>query len=248
MHKLTRISVVVLGLLNTIALSHANVVMTNTRVIFKAENKDQTLQFNNQGATPYLVQIWLDSGNVDSTPSKTDAPFMVTPQVFRINPNAGQTARLIYTGDHQHLTDRESIFYLNFKQIPAISQSMADQNKLIMTLNSRLKVFYRPKSIVGNVHDMPQKWTFKLDQNATGSTVIVNNPTGYHANLTTATLKIKQQSYSIDPNVVAMIAPFSSASWSIPEQVTADKDSVLSVAYVNDYGAVAKQDIPIQLP
>lgn len=248
MHNLIKISLMLLGLLNTVASTHASVVMTNTRVIFNAENKDQSLQFSNKGNTPYLVQVWLDQGNDQSTPDTADAPFIVTPQVFRINPNVGQTARLIYTGDYQHPKDRESIFYLNFKQIPAISQSTADQNKLIMTLNSRLKVFYRPKTIVGNVEAMPKQWTFKLQQNAKGSSVIVNNPTGYYANLTTATLKVKQQSYSIDPKSVAMIAPYSSATWPIAEKVKLDQNSILNVTYVNDYGAIARQDIPVQQP
>ena len=248
MFRFFRISVLLLTVSSPIIPTHASVVMTNTRVIFHAENKDQTLQFNNKGDTPYLVQVWLDQGNDKSTPDTADAPFVVTPQVFRMNPNAGQTARLLYTGDDQYPKDRESIFYLNFRQIPAISQSTADQNKLIMTLHSRLKVVYRPKTIVGNVEAMPQKWTYVLQQQTKGSTVTVHNPTGYYANLTTATLKVKQQSYSIDPKSIAMIAPYSSATWPIPEKITVNQDSVLSVTYVNDYGAIARQDIPVQQP
>jgi len=212
MFRFFSISLLLLGLSSNTLLTHASVVMVNTRVVFHAENKDQTLQFNNKGTTPYLVQVWLDQGNDKSTPTTADAPFIVTPQVFRINPNAGQTARLLYTGDDQYAKDRESIFYLNFQQIPAVSQSTADQNKLIMTLHSRLKVFYRPKTIVGNVEAMPKKWTYTLQQQTKGSTVTVHNPTGYYANLTTATLKVKQQSYSIDPKSVAMIAPYSSTT------------------------------------
>ncbi len=248
MFRFFKRSVLSLGLIITTFLANSSVVMTNNRVIFHAENKDKTLQFNNKGSTAYLVQVWVDQGNDKSTPDIADAPFIVTPQIFRINPNVGQTARLLYTGDNQQPRDRESIFYLNFHQIPALNQSTADQNKLIMTLNSRLKVFYRPKTIVGNVEAMPKQWTFKLQQNAKGSSVIVNNPTGYYANLTTATLKVKQQSYSIDPKSIAMIAPYSSATWPIPEKITVNQDSVLSVTYVNDYGAIARQDIPVQQP
>ena len=81
------------------SISYANVVMTGTRVIFAAENKDQSLQFSNKATTPYLVQLWLDQGNDQSTPETADAPFMVNPQLFRINPDQGQTVRLFYTGD-----------------------------------------------------------------------------------------------------------------------------------------------------
>lgn len=228
--------------------SWANIVMVGTRVIFPAESNEKTLQFSNNGDIPYIVQIWLDRGNDASTPENADAPFVVNPPFFRINPHQGQMARLIYVPQTELPKDRESIFYLNFKQIPALQESSADQNKLIFLVKNRLKVFYRPKSIIGNVEVMPKQWTFKLQQNAKGSSVIVNNPTGYYANLTTVTLKVKQQSYSIDPKSIAMIAPYSSATWPIPEKITVNQDSVLSVTYVNDYGAIARQDIPVQQP
>ncbi|WP_371972092.1 molecular chaperone [Acinetobacter sp. AL9] len=228
--------------------SWANIVMVGTRVIFPAESNEKTLQFSNNGDIPYIVQIWLDRGNDASTPENADAPFVVNPPFFRINPHQGQMARLIYVPQTELPKDRESIFYLNFKQIPALQESSADQNKLIFLVKNRLKVFYRPKSIIGNVEVMPKQWTFKLQQNAKGSSVIVNNPTGYYANLTTATLKVKQQSHNIDPKSVAMIAPYSSATWPIPEKITVNQDSVLSVTYVNDYGAIARQDIPVQQP
>ncbi len=228
--------------------SWANIVMVGTRVIFSAESNEKTLQFSNNGDIPYIVQIWLDQGNNASTPENADAPFVVNPPLFRINPHNGQMARLIYVPQTELPKDRESIFYLNFKQIPAVQESSAGQNKLILLVKNRLKVFYRPKSIIGNVEAMPQKWTYTLQQHAQGSTVTVHNSTGYYANLTTATLKVKQQSYSIDQKSVAMIAPYSSATWPLPEKVTMDQDSVLSVTYVNDYGAIARQDIPVQQP
>ncbi|MGD9699986.1 fimbrial biogenesis chaperone [Acinetobacter sp.] len=228
--------------------SWANIVMVGTRVIFPAESNEKTLQFSNNGDIPYIVQIWLDKGNNASTPENADAPFVVNPPLFRINPHKGQMARLIYVPQTALPQDRESIFYLNFKQIPALQESSADQNKLIFLVKNRLKVFYRPKSIIGNVEAMSQKWTYTLQQQTKGSTVTVHNQTGYYANLTTATLKVKQQSYSIDPKSVAMIAPYSNATWPLPKKVTADQDSVLSVTYVNDYGAIARQDIPVQQP
>lgn len=228
--------------------SWANIVMVGTRVIFPAESNEKTLQFSNNGDIPYIVQIWLDKGNNASTPENADAPFVVNPPLFRINPHNGQMARLIYVPQTDLPQDRESIFYLNFKQIPSLKEGSADQNKLIFLVKNRLKVFYRPKTIIGNVEAMPKKWTYTLQQQTKGNTVTVHNPTGYYANLTTATLKVKQQSYSIDPKSVAMIAPYSSATWPLPKKVTVDQDSVLSVTYVNDYGADARQDIPGQQP
>ena len=223
------------------SISYANVVMTGTRVIFAAENKDQSLQFSNKATTPYLVQLWLDQGNDQSTPETADAPFMVNPQLFRINPDQGQTVRLFYTGDGQLPKDRESIFYLNFKQIPAMNQATAEQNKLVLIVNSRLKVFYRPKNIVGKVEDLPRQLNYQLLHDAQGSWLQLNNPTGYYANITQATVKF--DTHEIAANDVSMIAPKSSVKWRLGKNIPASAHTVLSVTLVNDYGAYTPHDL-----
>lgn len=71
---------------------------------------------------------------------------MVNPQVFRIDPSRGQMVRMVYTGDTHLPADRESIFYLNFKQIPAFEKNKLDQNMLVLLVKSRLKVFLSSKN------------------------------------------------------------------------------------------------------
>ncbi|WP_246019963.1 fimbrial biogenesis chaperone [Limnobaculum zhutongyuii] len=67
--------------------SHASVIMNGNRIIYPASAKEKTLQFTNQDPHPNLVQIWLDINNPRSTPTTADAPFVATPQVFRMEPN-----------------------------------------------------------------------------------------------------------------------------------------------------------------
>lgn len=85
MTRLIMASALLLVQLWMTTFTHANVVLSGTRVIFPADAKDQSLQFQNKSNTPFLVQIWLDAGNPDSTPENQDAPFVVKPQVFRLN-------------------------------------------------------------------------------------------------------------------------------------------------------------------
>ncbi|MCC3263204.1 fimbria/pilus periplasmic chaperone, partial [Paenibacillus polymyxa] len=86
---------------------------------------------------------WLDINNPQSTPENADAPFVASPQIFRMAPHSGQMVRLSFVG--QPLArDRESLFYLNFLQVPAVRQTDSDKNKLLLVVTNRLKVFYRP--------------------------------------------------------------------------------------------------------
>lgn len=222
-------------------LVYANVIMTGTRVIFPAEKKEKTLQFSNNSDLPFLVQVWLDQGNNRSTPETSDAPFMVNPQVFRLNPHTGQTARLFYIGDGQLPKDRESIFYLNFKQIPAMDQITMEENKLVLLVKNRLKVFYRPKTITEKVENLPEQLNFKLQQDQTGSWLQITNPTGYYANLTQATLQVDEQKINIKD--ITMIAPKSSEKWQLKQPIPTQAAIQLQITLVNDYGAFHQYNI-----
>ncbi|MDH0031303.1 MULTISPECIES: molecular chaperone [unclassified Acinetobacter] len=226
-----------------ITMAYAGVTMAGTRVVFPAESKDQSLQFSNKDNLPFLVQIWVDQGNDQSTPETADAPFMVNPQVFRINPQAGQTARLFYTGDGQLPKDRESIYYLNFKQIPAMSKDVVDQNKLVLIVKNRFKIFYRPKTIVGKVEDVPKQLRYRLQQDAKGIWLQINNPTGYYANLTQAFIKVGEQTTEMP---IGMVAPKSSEKWLVQKNMTHTASATVTVTLVTDYGAYTKYDLIAQ--
>ncbi|SUX67926.1 fimbrial chaperone protein [Citrobacter koseri] len=48
--------------------SLANIIISNTRVIYPEEQKETTVQLINRGNSPALIQAWIDEGNPDSTP------------------------------------------------------------------------------------------------------------------------------------------------------------------------------------
>ncbi len=104
----------------------ARVTLPGSRVIYPAAAGEKKLQFTNGDNVLALIQVWLDSGNKDSTPDNADAPFIATPQIFRVSPHSGQRVRLMFTGKNLP-DDRDLLFYLNFLQVPAIKENDNDK-------------------------------------------------------------------------------------------------------------------------
>ncbi|WP_114239290.1 molecular chaperone [Dyella sp. C9] len=223
--------------------THASVVMTNTRVIYDGALREKAIQLTNQDDHPNLVQLWVDKGNAHSTVETADAPFVVTPQIFRMEAHAGQMVRLEFTGeDLPH--DRESVFYLNFNQIPAIKSRDQNVNKLVLMFGNRLKLFYRPKGLPGSPDELLQRLSFTRKSNSASEHVQVDNPTPYHAVIRRASLEGGDK-----PCVLAaavMIPPLSTAQWRVPADCMRRTDPVrLKLVLVNDFGGDTASDLPL---
>ena len=217
----------------------ASVVMSGTRVIYPASIREKALQLTSHDAYPNLVQIWVDKGDPASTPQTADAPFIASPQIFRMNPKAGQIVRLVYTGKDLP-QDRESVFYINFMQMPALKAHDMDANKLMLTVSSRMKVFYRPESIAGNPQDITKSMTFKLQGSGSNLSVSAENNSGYHAVIREANLLVGGKPVNVAKAV--MIAPYSNAQWPVKG---ANAGNQLRLTLVNDYGADVTTDLPL---
>lgn len=218
----------------------ASVVMTGTRLIYPAESKGQTIRLTNTAEQPYLVQIWLDTGDAESTVETADAPFVVSPQIFRMEANAGQMVRLLYTGEALP-PDRETVFYLNFSQLPAIRARDQDANKLVLMFRNRLKVFYRPSGLPDSPGDLPGKLTFALRDGR----LEVGNPTSYHAVVRHAALLLKGRSIPLAESL--MVAPKTQTQWRPERPIGAESkgSARLRLTLVNDYGADVTSELPL---
>nr|WP_238474210.1 molecular chaperone [Pseudomonas cavernicola] len=212
----------------------ASVVVTGTRVIYPGDVREKTVQLSNEDDHPNVVQAWVDTNNPNSTPNDADAPFVVTPPMFRMEPKAGQSLRIVFTG--QGLPqDRESVYYLNVLQIPPRNEAYKEQNQMLVLLRNRMKLFYRPSGIVGKPADVADQLRFSLAQGANGWHVNVDNPTGYYASFNGASVSVGGRELSLKAD---MVAPKSQGSWQLDKagSLPAGAASVRAVL-VNDYGA-----------
>lgn len=216
--------------------AYSSVVVSGTRIIYQGNDTEKNVQLTNTDAFPNVVEAWVDSKIEDSTPENAEAPFIVNPPVFRMEPKSGQTIRLMHTG--QNLPqDRESVYYLNVLQIPPKNEKLADQQQMIFLFKNQLKVFYRPAGIKEKQDQQSTKLHFKLNQDKNKAWYIsAQNKSAYYASFGDATLQSGNQQI---PLKAVMVAPFGEAQWRPVANNVAKPTGQLKLrsSLINDYGS-----------
>lgn len=120
------------------ALTYAGVVIGGTRVVYLSNNPDKSISvFSKEEKIPYLIQAWVDPFNKED---KSKAPFTVIPPVSRLEPAQEKVLRIIHTKGVSLPDDRESVFWLNIKNIPPSASNKA-ANSLEIAVKTRIKLF-----------------------------------------------------------------------------------------------------------
>lgn len=206
----------------------ASVVMTGTRIIYSAQAREKTVHLRNTAQQPYIVQVQTDDGKRRDA-IEADDNFIITPPIFRMEPNAGQSIRLIYNGKSLP-EDRESLFYMSFTQLPVSKVSQQSSNQLVLAITNRVKIFYRPAGLAKQQKDPAQLLSFSLN----GKKINVTNPGGYFAVVRRASLLTQNGEIVLADS--AMVSPKSSAEWTPSSPVHNLKGMRLRLVLVNDYG------------
>lgn len=143
-------------LLSTAA--QAGIVMGGTRVVYQEGKREAAISVTNADThSPYLVQSWVENYAENN---KSRVPFIVTPPLFRLDPEQQNVLRINYIGGTLP-TDRESVFWLNVKSIAPTKKD--EVNKLQVNIKSKFKIFYRPNGLPGEPADAWRKVTFKIE-------------------------------------------------------------------------------------
>ncbi|MDR9891788.1 molecular chaperone [Pseudenterobacter timonensis] len=199
--------------------AQAGVVMGGTRVIYPQEQREVAFSITNmEKETPYLIQSWIE--NPDSE-NKSAPPFVVTPTLFRLDAEQKNTLRISYLGTPLP-ADRESVFWLNVKNIAPTSK--ANSNKLQINVKSRFKIFFRPKGLKGDPALAYKKLKFTCSNNR----LTVHNPTPWFVSfylINVGNTEVKEP---------GMVDPFAGRSWNTP------CSGAISWQAINDYGGLTR--------
>lgn len=234
---------VLISLLIIVFPSSASVVMTNTRVIYPSDAKERSVQLKNNDSFPNVVQVWTDINNSESTPENADGPFLALPAIFRIEPNRGQLFRLIYSGGELP-KDRESLFYLNFLQIPPLSKDNAGENQMLVMLKNRVKIFYRPVEIKSNPENVGREISFNVNKTNGGIEVDVINKSPFYASFVDVKLISGNQELKVP---VDMVEPKGNKLIKVyNQQFVSIHPMKVKFTIVNDFGGFIKYEYEIK--
>ncbi|XXD11642.1 molecular chaperone [Klebsiella sp. R445] len=204
----------------------AGVALDRTRLIINDNDRSVSANLlNTSSTTPFLAQSWVE----DASGAKVTSPLMVLPPLQRINGGQKGIARVTKTSGIAALPqDRESLFYLNVREIPPKPDK---PNVLQLAMQSRIKLFYRPSAIVPP--EPGAVWQNQVVFHKKGRQWSVENPTPYFVTVIGLSRKPEAEgSGRLTDFPGMMVAPKSSMDF----KVTDASISQFTMMYVNDFG------------
>jgi chaperone protein EcpD len=228
-------------MLTAASASWAAVVIEGTRIIYPAKTREITVRMINKGDKPVLMQTWADTGNEKSQPDTADAPFIITPPIFRLDPQKGQSVRIVFTGSELP-ADRESLFWFNTLEVPAMPDA-ATPAYMQIAIRSRLKLFYRPASLEGGSQDAAEKITWSMARDKSGPALRGDNPTPFHISLGKVRLNNGGSIHEAD---VGMIPPFGSALFGLKTAPRPAPAAKVDFGWISDFGGMVEKSSPLQ--
>ncbi|EHB3785049.1 fimbria/pilus periplasmic chaperone [Salmonella enterica subsp. houtenae serovar 17:z29:-] len=208
-------------LIFTMTSAQAGVIIGGTRIIYQGDKKETSLNVKNPDKLSYLIQSWSDAGEK----SNAKSPFMVTPPLFRLGGGQENALRIIRAGGNLP-EDRESLYWMNIKSIPA-SEKRDNINTLQIAIKTRIKLIFRPASLTKQPEDFADTLTWRRN----GDSLTITNPGAYYMNF--STVKVGNSLVKDATHV----EPMGSATFAFPAGANGDVVWTL----INDFGSVGNE-------
>ena len=133
----------------------SGVALSSTRVIYDGSKKEASLTVQNKSKNEeFLIQSW-----VDDVAGNKKTPFIITPPLFKLDPEKNNILRIV-----------------NVKAIPSKSDDSEGKNVLQIAVRTRIKLFYRPEGLKGDIKSAPGEMRFTRN----GNQIKVDNPSVYN--------------------------------------------------------------------
>lgn len=217
----------------------SGVTLGATRVIYPLSGKGVSLSVTNPQDFPVLVKSSvLDEGQ------KKEAPFIITPPLFRLDGGQLNALNITRTGG-DYPADRESVNWVCVQGIPpepdsawAGDEKQGSDKKVSMSvqviISSCIKLFVRPESINGNPVNMADRVSWKIS----GKTITAANPTPFYMNVSSLTFNGAQLNMAR-----SYIPPF--AEEKIPLPSGAAGRGTLKWVVIGDYGEKKEKTVQV---
>ncbi|MBK4716954.1 MULTISPECIES: fimbrial biogenesis chaperone [Tenebrionibacter/Tenebrionicola group] len=194
-----------------------------TRLIYSAGKKEASIPVITTGdAGPFLIQSWVS--NMDKTTGSI--PFITTPPLFKIGRNDEASVRVVDIGNTLP-SDRESVFLLNVRAVPAVKKE-ANPERMIIATQNIIKLIYRPATLNSQG---AEKAINQLDVSLTRHAVKIKNPTPYAVTLVNLTVDTQHVNR---PGVIMPFAELMVPLNNVPQHAK------ISFATINDFGGLTE--------
>lgn len=219
--------------------AYANIVLGGTRLIYPAGEREVTIALANKGTAPALVQSWMDDGANNSTPETSYAPFLIMPPITRIEGQASQTLRILFNGSAP-ASDKESLFFLNVLEIPPVAPDSKDKNNLLLAVQSRIKVFYRPLTVTVTMETAAKSLEWQLVKQRGEWQLSCYNASPLHISFG-AVQVIKDGKNLGNKDGIHMVTPGGRVTFELARQnldSPGKPEGSVQFEYINDYGSL----------
>lgn len=206
--------------LGTSNIAHAGgVALGSTRLIYPQGTKQVNMTISNSDKEQsFLVQSWVSTAD-----GKKSGDFVITPPLFALKPAKENILRVMFTGAELP-KDKESLFYLNSKAIPAMDKSKIQGNALQIATQSVIKLFVRPANLPMKSADAPAM----LRCQVSSGTLNITNPSPYYVTLVNLAIGGEKLANT-------MVPPQGS------QTVKVTGNGAVSYQTMNDFGAVTQK-------
>lgn len=206
------------------ACTQAALSVIGTRFVYAGQSKALSVRLGNSGEQPILAQTWLDKGDPRIDPSLLVVPFIVSTPLVRLDPQQTTVLQLRYTGEALP-GDRESLFWINFLEVPRLPDSSGHLLRLSYRL--RMKLLFRPPGLPGSAETAARQVVWKL---SAGSVLSAENPSPFYVSITA----LRQGGIDLSPMVGSItVDPFGTATVALPE---GPDSSFVEYDFVDDSG------------
>jgi len=235
--------------------AQASLVLQGTRVVFPGDSRDVSVQVQNSGNAPALMQTWIDDGRADLPPDRAASPFVVTPAVSRVEPGSGAALRISRLQDDLP-QDRESVYWLNVVDVPP-SPKDTRQDYMLLSFRTRIKLFHRPAALTpGEASVAGDRLTWKLLPAPAKTAAVasarpaqqieVSNPTPYYVSFSSVEGKVGDRSVAAGSG---MVAPFGQMRFDLQGSLpSAAQPPAVRYHVINDFGGTNAMEKFLDVP
>ncbi|MDZ7320053.1 fimbria/pilus periplasmic chaperone [Kosakonia sacchari] len=219
--------ILITGLCAIAFSAHSALTLDRSRIIFDEGLSSVSVSITNRNEqSPYLAQSWLE----DMKEKKLTSLLMVLPPVQRVEPGAKTKVRIKALPDLSTLPkDRESVFYFNLREIPPKSDK---PNVLMLAMQTRFKVFYRPASLKVDAQADVVPGTESLTLVKDGDKYILNNPSPYYFSI--VEVRPSTAAKGVQGFSAKLFSPKSESSLGIASSALSNSPALV---FINDYGS-----------